>query len=307
MIDSITYHNGEWTPRSEITVDLADRGFWLGDAVFDVARTFNGKSFRMREHVERLYRSVAYARIDAGLSLEEMIDVSEEVIERNEHLRAEYGDWHIWQTVTRGVGGFRELPQQATVIIQCLPVPFQQFAEKYRTGAHAVIPKTRSYSHQALTPRIKHYSRMNFNIAEMEVRDLDPNGYALLMDDRGMLTEGTGSNIFLVTNGTIRTPDDSTILQGVSRGAVIDIAGELKIPVVEEDLQPYDLYTADEAFFSTTPWCILPITKADNRQLADGKPGPITQQLLATWGEMVGVDIANQAEKHAGKGADTFG
>ena len=134
MVDTITYHNGEWTPRSEVKVDLADRGFWVGDAVFDVARTFGGKSFRMKEHVERLYRSLKYARIDSGLSLDEMIDVSEEIIQRNEHLRGEFGDWHVWQAVTRGVGGFHELPERATVIIQCLPVPFKQYADRRRAA-----------------------------------------------------------------------------------------------------------------------------------------------------------------------------
>ena len=307
MVDTITYHNGEWTPRSEVKVDLADRGFWVGDAVFDVARTFGGKSFRMKEHVERLYRSLKYARIDSGLSLDEMIDVSEEIIQRNEHLRGEFGDWHVWQAVTRGVGGFHELPERATVIIQCLPVPFKQYADLYRAGAHAVIPKTRSYSHQSLDPKVKHYSRMNFNLAEMEVRDVDPEGWALLTDERGNLTEGTGYNFFLVTNGTIRTPADSTVLQGVSRGAVMDLARQLNIPIVEEDLQPYDLYTADEAFFSTTPWCVLPITKADNRQVADGKPGPISQQLMAAWSEMVGMDIVDQADRFSGKGAGLWG
>ena len=148
---------------------------------------------------------------------------------------------------------------------------------------------------------------MNFNLAEMEVRDVDPEGWALLTDERGNLTEGTGYNFFLVTNGTIRTPADSTVLQGVSRGAVMDLARQLNIPIVEEDLQPYDLYTADEAFFSTTPWCVLPITKADNRQVADGKPGPISQQLMAAWSEMVGMDIVDQADRFSGKGAGLWG
>ncbi len=87
----------------------------------------------------------------------------------------------------------------------------------------------------------------------------------------------------------------------------MDLARQLNIPIVEEDLQPYDLYTADEAFFSTTPWCVLPITKADNRQVADGKPGPVTQQLLAAWSEMVGLDIVDQADRFSGKGAGMWG
>ena len=93
----------------------------------------------------------------------------------------------------------------------------------------------------------------------------------------------------------IRTPKDTNILQGVSRQVVFELAEQLDIPLVEEDLQPYDLYNADEAFYASTSLCVLPITKVDNRQIGDGKPGPIVKQLLAAWSEMVGLDIVGQA------------
>ena len=105
----------------------------------------------------------------------------------------------------------------------------------------------------------------------------------------------------MVTDGVIRSPTDKAILQGVSRGMVFDLARQLDIPVVEEDLQPYDLYNADEAFFTTTSPCVLPVTKADNREIADGKPGPVTQQLLAAWSEAVGLDVVDQALRFAKK------
>ena len=111
----------------------------------------------------------------------------------------------------------------------------------------------------------------------------------------GNITEGTGYNVFLVTDGVIRLPRDSTTLQGVSRGMVTDLARQLNIPVSEEMLQPYDLYTADEVFFSGTSPCVLPVTRVDKREVNDGKPGPITQQLLAAWSETVGVDLVDQA------------
>ena len=115
----------------------------------------------------------------------------------------------------------------------------------------------------------------------------------------GNLSEGTGYNYFLVTDGVIRTATDTAILQGVSRGMVFDLARQLDIPVVEEDLQPYDLYTADEAFFASTSYCVLPMTVVDKRPIGDGKPGPITNQLLAAWSEAVGLDIVDQAIRFA--------
>ena len=136
---------------------------------------------------------------------------------------------------------------------------------------------------------------MNFNLADLEAADVDPDAWPILTDTEGNLTEGTGYNVFLVTDGVIRTPGDRNILQGVSRGMVFDLARQLGIPLVEEDLQPYDMYTADEAFFSGTSPCVLPVTKVDKRDVGDGRLGPIVQQLLSAWSESVGLDIVDQA------------
>ncbi len=295
MSEYVTYFNGEWILRSQARIDIADRGFLVGDAVFDVARTFNGKSFRMKDHVDRLYRSLKYSRIDAGLTPEEMTAISEEAIRRNEHLRAEAGDFALWQIVTRGRGRWAHTSGPATVCVEAKPIDFGRFAGLFATGAHGVIARTRSYPTQSLDPKIKHFSRMNMNLAELEASDVDPEAWPILTDIEGNLTEGTGQNVFLVTNGVVRTPGDTSVLQGVSRAAVIDLAHRLGIPVVEEDLQPYDLYTADEAFFASTSPCVLPVTRVDRRQVGDGKPGPVTQQLLAAWSEEVGLDIVDQA------------
>ena len=158
------------------------------------------------------------------------------------------------------------------------------------------------YPPDALDSKIKHYSRMNFALAEMEAAYVDPEAWPILTDAEGNLTEGTSNNVFLVTDGVLRTPGDSNVLQGGSRGFVFELARQLDIPVVEEALQPYDLYTADEAFFSRTGPCVLPVTKADKREIADGKPGPITQQLMAAWSEAVGMDVVDQAEYLAARG-----
>ena len=136
---------------------------------------------------------------------------------------------------------------------------------------------------------------MSFNIAHCEARDVVEEAMGILMDAEGNRTEGTGYNFVLVTDGVIRTPGDETLLQGISRGTVFDLAEQLQIPHVEEELQPYDLYNADEAFFSSTSFCVLPMTMADKRDIGDGKPGHITRQLLAAWSEMVGIDIVDQA------------
>lgn len=295
----IAYYNGEWMPFGEVKVHPQDRGFTVGDVVFDVERTFNGKSFRMKEHIDRLYRSLKYVRIDPGMTADEMLDLSEEAISRNEQYRGPVGDYRVNQWVTRGVGGVGYPEGPPAVCINILPLDFARYASSYEHGKHGVITKTRSYPPEALDPKIKHHSRMNFNLATLEANDVDPGAWALLLDMEGNLSEGIGYNYFLVTDGVIRTATDRAILQGVSRGMVFDLARQLDIPVVEEDLQPYDLYTADEAFFASTSYCVLPLTVVDKRPIGDARPGPITRQLLAAWSEAVGLDIVDQALQFA--------
>ncbi len=303
MTDYTAYFCGEWMPFSRVKIDPLDRGFLVGDCVFDVARTFNGKSFRMREHVDRLYRSLKYVRIDPGLSPEELERISEEVLSRNEHLRADIGDFALWQFVTRGRGRWAHKSGPAAVGVYVRALGLVHYAHPHRAGPHGVIVRTRSFAPDALDPKVKNFSRMNFNLAELEAADADPVGWAILTDSRGNVTEGTGYNVFIVTDGVIRTAGDRSVLQGVSRGMVIDLAKELGIPIVEEEFQPYDVYTADEAFFSSTSPCVLPVTRVDRRPIGAGVPGPVAGRLLDAWSETAGVNIVEQALRFAATAA----
>ena len=296
MADYQAYFNGEWMPFGEVTISPSDRGFSVGDLVFEVERTFNGKPFRLKEHIERLYRSLTYIRMDAGLNAEEMTAITEEAVERAKADHPDVTDFWMRQIVTRGTVDLFD-PPAPTVLVQVGEQGFW-YADLYDTGLHGVISKTRAYSPQALDPKIKHYSRMNFVLAHQEANDVEPGAWPILLDDRGFLAEGNGQNVFVVTDGAIRTPTDYAALQGVSRGMAIDLTRQLDIPLVEEDLQPYDLYTADEAFWTTTSMCVMPMTQVDRRPIGDGKPGPMSQRLLAAWSEAVGVDVVGQAQQY---------
>ena len=206
MADYVAYFNGEFVPFSQVKIDPIDRGFLVGDCVFDVARTFNGKSFRMREHVDRLYRSLKYVRIDPGLTPDELERISEEVVSRNEHLRADVGDYQLWQFVTRGRGRWAHKAGPPAVGICTRQMGFVRYAHLYDTGAHGVVVRTRSFNPDALDPKVKNFSRMNFNMAELEASDVDPEGWPILLDSRGNLTEGVGYNLFLVSGGVIHPP-----------------------------------------------------------------------------------------------------
>ena len=278
---------------------MMDRGFRLGDVVFDTSRTFNGRIFRLRDHIDRLYRSLKYVRIDPGMTMDEMAALTEQVVERNEAVRRPGDDYMITQIVTRGemrpVSGVVD----PTVAIWIDPIDFGRYSPLFRDGAHVVIPKTRAYSSMQVDPKIKHYNRLNFVLAELEATDVDPDAFPLLLDTDGNVSESSGANFCVVSGGVLITPGDNATLQGVSRATLLQLADRLGIPTSVEPIQPYDVYNADEAMLCTTPYCLLPVGRADNRQIGEETPGPITRQLLAAWSEMVGLDIVDQADSMA--------
>lgn len=298
------YFNGEWMPYGDVRISPDDRGFVVADVVFDIARTFGGEPFVLERHIDRLYRSLKYMRIDPGLDPDRMTAVCHEAVERNLPRLDEAGDFTIHPFVTRGVGHGIGDVGEPTVCVSVKPVAFDTFARYYVEGAHGVIARTRSYSSDTMDPKVKHHSRANFVLAELEANDVDPGSSPILLDQDGNLTEGIGYNVFLVKDGALKTPTDRSILQGISRSVVFDVAERLDIPVVEEDLQPYDIYTADEVFFSRTSPRIVPVGMVDRRPVGESVPGPVTQRLLAAHSEMVDVDIVGQALHYGGVSSD---
>ena len=287
--------NGQFVDRDKAQVSIHDRGFRLGDVVFDTSRTFNGQIFRLRDHLERFYRSLKYVRINPGMSIDEMEVATLEVVKKNEALRESLkDDYMISQIVS---GGISQRINGPTVVIMIDPLGSPRWAPAYKDGASVVISKTRSYSSQSLDPKVKHYSRLNFVLAELEATDVDPGSLPLLLDLDGNVSESTGANFFIVSDKRLLVPKTESTLQGVSRLTITELAKSLDIPVIETNIQPYDVYTADEAFLCSTPYCILPVGKVDGRQIGDAVPGNITNQLLAAWSEKVGLDIVDQLRR----------
>ena len=295
MTELIAYFNGEWVPDSQCLVHATDRGFRVGDVVYDLERTFNGKVFRLRDHLERFMRSLKYVRLDPGLTIDELEALTREVIDRNQPLREPGGDFTLTQFVTRGRAIHLMDPVPPTVCIMPQRIDFSQYSKFYRSGVHVVIPRTRSYHPDSLDPKVKHYSRMNFVLANLEAADVDPEAYPVVLDTDGNIAEHVAGNFYMVTDGVLRMPSDRSSLQGDTRKAVIELAQRLGIPTVEEDLQPYDAYNADEVFLSNATYCILPAGRIDGRTIGEEVPGPITRQLQAAWSEMVGIDFVDQA------------
>jgi branched-chain amino acid aminotransferase len=297
------YLNGEFMPESQALIPYRDRGFYFGDGCFDITRSFNHRLFFLAEHVERLYRSLKYLRIDTGLSPEEMTGVTEEVFERNRHLLAPDQDYWVGQRISRGLfrveGDHWDRENGATVVVECMPLPLKARAAQYRDGARVVTPSVRRTPPEVLSPRVKTLNYLNLIVADHEVHAQDPEAWAVLLDINGNLCEGLGSNIFVVRDGTLMTPSERYVLPGVSRQKAMDFAREQGIPVEEGDIDLYDAYNADEAFITSTSLCVCPVTEINGAKVGDGRPfGPVTRKITDAYAAHVGCDFVAQYLKH---------
>lgn len=298
----IAYFNGHYVPEADVRVPYRDRSFLYGDGCFDMTRTFNGKPFKVNEHIDRFYRSLAYLRIDIGMPPERLIEITHEVVARNAHLLAPGEDYWVGQRVSRGVRAVGDEGWDHTgpnVIVDCTPLPFRQRAAHYRDGIRVIIPSVRRTSPSALSPRVKTHNYLNMIAGELEVHAQDPSAWAVLLDEGGRLAEGMGSNIFVARDGRLLTPRGRYVLEGVSRQTVIELAHGLGVPVEECDLDVYDAYTADEVFLTSTSLCLCGVSSVNGAAIGGGQvPGPLTRRLLDAYGKLVGCDIAGQYLAH---------
>lgn len=300
MHEPIVYLNGAFVPESDAKVSVLDYGFHAGDGVYDVTRTFKHKPFKLREHTERLFRSLKYTRIDCGLSVDQMEASTLEVLERNRDLLAADDDYALWQVVSRGTRpsrGERRSPG-ATVAIYCIAVNFAEFCHHYVEGATIVIPSTRRIPPQCLEAKAKITNKMNHIVASFEAKQVDPRAIPLMLDLDGNVSESNAHNFFAVIDGKIHTPGAKNVLGGITLASLKELAEQLNLQVLEANLTPYDCLNADEAFLASTSPTIVPIRSINGIALGDGAPGNVTLQLMKAWADLVGVDIVHQAIGH---------
>jgi branched-chain amino acid aminotransferase len=301
-MERVAAFNGTILPEREVRVSFRDFGFAVGDGAFDSARSVAHKPFLFREHVERLFRSLAYLRIDPGMSAEKMLELTLRVFEQNLPLLGEHDDYWVTQWVTRGVRSLARTGAEggATVIVDCSPLPFKTRARGMRDGLEVVTPGgVRRTPPEAISPRLKSLSYGNLVAGDIEVQALKPGAACILLDTRGCLCEGLGSNIFIVKNGEILTPQERFVLAGLSRQTVMGIAREQSVPMREADIDLYDAYTADEAFITSTSWCLVPVRTINGKALAAGAWGPVTRRLSEGYkARLSGFDYVAQYTRH---------
>jgi branched-chain amino acid aminotransferase len=297
--ERVAWFNGEFMPEREVRIPFRDSSWVYGDGCFDMTRTFGHRLFKVKEHVDRLYRSLKYLRIDPGFGPGRMCELTEDVFARNRHLLGPDDDYWVGQRISRGV---KEVPGDnldhhgPNIVLECAPLPFAQRAKLFREGIKVITPAHRRVPPDSLTPRAKTHNYLNLIVANQEAQSIDPEAWAVLLDVNGNLAEGMGSNIFVVRGGEIFTPREKFVLPGVSRQTVIDLAREAGLKLIEADLDLYDAYNGDEVFLTSTSLCICPVTQVNGVSIGpDGQVwGPVTQRLADAYRRFVDHDFVGQ-------------
>jgi branched-chain amino acid aminotransferase len=296
-MDKITvFLNVAWIPNSELHIAVDDAGFLLGATVTERLRTFGGKVFRLAEHIERLSNSLQIVGLDSDKICTDIETAIPEFIRRNNALIDAADDWSIVAFATPGVAG----AGQPTVCVHGFPLPFKSWASQYETGVPAIISTIRQIPANSMPPELKCRSRMHFYLADREAAASQPGARAIILDQDGFIAEGTTANLvaFRKDEGFISPPHDN-ILLGVSLGVVEELAAKINVPFVTRRLTVDELCSADEALLTSTSICALPIVECNGHPIADSKPGPTYRRLLSAWNDLVGLNIADQAQRFA--------
>lgn len=283
-VESSVFLNGEFVPRAEAKISVFDRGFLYGDGIFEGIRAYGGRIFRLDQHLTRLYRGAKAILLEVPLSPEEL---REGVIEsvRRSGLR----DAYIRLVVSRGCGDLGLDPRNcyppATVVIIVDKLALYP-REVYETGLEVITCFTRRNLPAALNPEVKSLNYLNNILAKIEVGKAGAHE-GIMLNHLGFVAEATGDNIFIVRNGEIITPPvHAGILEGITREVVLGLAAALDLPLREDNITLYQVYTADECFLTGTAAEIAPVVTADGRAIGEGKPGPITRRLMERFKEV---------------------
>ena len=270
------YVDGKFVPAEKAAISIYDHGLLYGDGVFEGIRAYNGRVFRLEDHVKRLYDSAKAIMLEIPLSQEEMCSAILETLRKNE-----LSDAYIRPLVTRGVGDLGLDPLRCTkpTVLIITQKWDAMYGDLYEVGLTAVTVAVRRNSPAALPPNIKSLNYLNNVLAKIEA-NVKGGDEAIFLDAEGTVSEGSGDNIFVVKDGVISTPPTLNNLKGITRKAVIEVAEAEGYTVREVALGLFDLYTADELIVTGTAAEVAPVTMIDGRTIGDGKPGPITKVLI---------------------------
>ncbi|MEK6248073.1 MAG: branched-chain-amino-acid transaminase [Planctomycetales bacterium] len=277
------YINGTLYDKEDARISVYDHGLLYGDGVFEGIRSYNGKPFRLDQHLQRFWAGARAISLVIPMSQDEVVDAIVETLQANQ-----IKDGYIRLIVTRGAGTLGLDPDktsdpQVIVITDHIAMYPEEY---YSKGLEIITAKTIRNHPQALSPHIKSLNYLNNILAKIEGLEAGCVE-ALMLNHKSEVAECTGDNIFLVRGGQLVTPPyEAGILEGITRGAVFELAQQAGIPVSEETLTTQDVYAADECFLTGTAAEVVPVVTVDGHSIGDGQPGPITQHQIQRFGEL---------------------
>ena len=300
--ERLVYFNGKFIPETEAKVSIYDSALMFGDMVFEMTRSFNKKHFKLREHIDRLYNGLKILRINLKMSKNDMYKACLQTTKVNEHLFGKDDEHRLMIDVSRGLldtyHGIKGLNKGPNIIIADFPLRWtvSGMGKLFSTGINAVIPSQRVIPSSLMDPKIKNRSRLFYLMANLEVSQFKgENNCALMLDPDGYVAEGSGDNFLIVKNGKVISPEGRNMLRGVSRSYVMnELSPKLGISTEEKNIEPYDVYNADEAFMTATPFCMLPVTSLSGVKIGDGKVGKVFKKILNKWCSECKVKIDEQ-------------
>lgn len=280
-MSNVVYLNGSLIPRSRAKVSALDYGFLYGLGLFETMRAYEGQVFRLESHLSRLSRSAELLGIPVTVS--ELRDAVRETIEANQLSNA-----RIRVTISAGEGemspNLKTCRKPTMLVLAERYQPYPQ--EVYRRGFRTVISSIRRNSQSPLSG-LKSTSYLESILARQQAREKG-NDEAICLNDKGFLAEASMSNIFLVSEGILRTPgEESGILPGITRSTILELASKLGINLLEEDIRPIELFQAQEAFLTNSLIEVMPLTEIEGKPIASGKPGTLSEILLKEYRELV--------------------
>ncbi len=271
------YVDGKFYPKSQAKVSVYDHGLLYGDGVFEGIRAYDSYVFKLKEHINRLYRSARVILLDIPMAEEQMIEAVLETLRKN-NLR----DSYIRLVVTRGVGDLGLDPRKCVkpTIIVIADVIKLHASDRKEKGMSAMIVWVKRDPIDATSHEVKSLNYMNSILAKIEANAAECDE-AICLDKNGYISEGVAENVFIVKNGKVLTPPTSSgALVGITRDVVLKLAQKLGYTTIETNITPTDLLTADEAFFTGTAAEVVPVVVVNKRVIGDGKPGAITRRLM---------------------------
>ncbi len=282
MGERLIYIDGQYYPKSEAKVSVFDHGFLYGDGVFEGIRAYNGRIFKCKEHIDRLYMGAKTIGLSIPLNKTEMTEALLDICRKNE-----IRDGYIRLVVSRGMGDLglspTKCPRPSVVIIADSIVLYPE--EMYSEGMKVITASTRRNNPSALDPQIKSLNYLNNILAKIEA-DRAGVPEAIMLNTAGVVCECTGDNIFLVKDGVLITPPPYVgALDGITRAVVIELAGKLGYKVEEKEFTLYNVYNADECFFTGTAAEVIGVTEVDGRVIGSGMAGEITMKFMNAFKE----------------------